>query len=102
MQRMTIVRRAVSDEMLYGLEIKRNQYIGTDADQLPCIFTLFITDDNKTIVKCRDRSNRIWVDKYYPIDDSSILPMDIVQNLWVKRNRFLEKCGIKEEAECYS
>ena len=90
MSRMSLTRRISSNEKLYGMEVEKNQYIGYDINYKPCIYTMFITKDNMTIVKCRDYQNKSWINKYIPID-SNILPIDIIQQLWVKHNRFLRK-----------
>lgn len=54
MSRMSLTRRISSNEKLYGMEVEKNQYIGYDINYNPCIYTMFITKDNMTIVKCRD------------------------------------------------
>lgn len=88
MKRKMLVTRVDVDFDYLGTKIHKGEYMGMDENGNKFIFTLFITKNNKTVVK--EFVNRRWIISYVDID-SRLLPIEISQLLWVKYGKYERK-----------
>lgn len=88
MKRRMLVTRVDADFNYLGIKVHTGEYIGMDDNGNKFIFTLFITKNEKTVVK--EFIDKNWVVSYVDIN-SKLLPIEIAQLLWVKHGRYVRK-----------